>query len=348
MGRDGAPSTLPVICVGNFVAGGAGKTPFAIEIARRLSAMGERPVFLTRGYGGSLEGPILVAATHMASEVGDEALLLAGQAPTIVARSRIAGASLAETTDATVIVMDDGFQNPSLAKDFSFVVIDAAVGIGNGLCLPAGPLRAPLRAQWRVAKALVVMRAVGPSSHRSDEPEAAAGRAGQERGRSSLDDAALSGSALAVMAEAERRGLPVYSAVLRPEAADADALRGRKIVAFAGIGRPSKFFATLKSIGADLILERSFPDHYDFRASDLASLAEKARAAGALLVTTEKDMARLRGLGRDLGRDAALSGVQLHMLRVKAKMGDPESLDSLLRGVVRETRCASPRGGPGG
>src|SRR4051812_1975988 len=144
LAQPGERVAIPVICAGNFVVGGAGKTPFAIELARRLVARGERPAFLTRGYGGSLAGPVAVTPAHAAAEVGDEALLLAAHAPTVVARSRIGGARHAERDGASVIVMDDGLQNPSLAKDLSFALVDAEAGIGNGLVLPAGPLRAPL------------------------------------------------------------------------------------------------------------------------------------------------------------------------------------------------------------
>jgi len=148
-------SRLPVICIGNFTAGGGGKTPTAIAVAELLKAAGERPCFLTRGYGGNSEGPLLVAEDQTAAEVGDETLLLKAHAPVVVAADRAAGAKLIEGTDATVIVMDDGFQNPGLAKDLSLIVADAATGIGNGLVMPAGPLRAPLEPQLDRADALL-------------------------------------------------------------------------------------------------------------------------------------------------------------------------------------------------
>lgn len=358
MGFRGERSRLPVLCVGNFVTGGAGKTPFAIELVRRLSAMGERPVFLTRGYGGALAGPILVAAGHRASEVGDEALLLARHAPTIVARARVAGARLAEATGATVIVMDDGFQNPSLAKDLSFIVVDATAGIGNGLCVPAGPLRAPLRAQWKLAQALVIIRAVEPSRHLTHpvltdadqflpgqkEEADPSGTSEAAASPPSADNLEMAESAWAVMAEANRRHLPLISAALRPEPLDAEALRGRKVVGFAGIGRPSKFFATLRSIGADLVAERGFPDHHNFSANDLSCLAEGARRADAVLVTTEKDMARIGDLAqKGLGGTAKLAEIPLYALRVELDVSDSEGLDSLLRGVMRARRPASHR-----
>ncbi|MEZ0214502.1 MAG: tetraacyldisaccharide 4'-kinase, partial [Xanthobacteraceae bacterium] len=158
LGRPGAEAVLPVLCVGNPTVGGSGKTPTALYLAERLAADGHRVAFLTRGYGGRLSGPLAVdPARHGADEVGDEALLLARAAPTFLARDRAAGARAAAATDASLIIMDDGFQNPSLAKSLSLLVIDAAVGVGNGLCLPAGPLRAPLGPQLARAGAVLLV-----------------------------------------------------------------------------------------------------------------------------------------------------------------------------------------------
>ncbi|HZJ12562.1 MAG TPA: tetraacyldisaccharide 4'-kinase, partial [Methyloceanibacter sp.] len=157
LARGGAyRSRLPVICIGNFTAGGGGKTPTAIAVASLLKAMGKSPAFLTRGYGGTAKGVVRVSGQD-AEAVGDEPLLLAAIAPTFVSADRVAGAKAIEETDADVIVMDDGFQNPSLAKDLSLIVVDAASGLGNGLLIPAGPLRAPLEAQFARADALLVI-----------------------------------------------------------------------------------------------------------------------------------------------------------------------------------------------
>jgi tetraacyldisaccharide 4'-kinase len=260
MGRMGERAGAPVVCVGNFTAGGAGKTPTALAVAKLLIEAGERPVFLTRGYGGCLAGPVRVdPERHGAQDVGDEPLLLARTAPTIVARERPAGARLAVESGAGVIVMDDGLQNPSLAKDLTLAVVDGQAGVGNGLCLPAGPLRAPLRAQWPRVDAVVVIGAGGE----------------------------------AVAREAAGRGKPVIRARLEPDPETATRLRGRRVLAFAGIGRPEKFFATLEVCGAQVIVRRPFPDHYPFSASDLAALVAAAEADSLEIVTTEKDFVRI-------------------------------------------------------
>ncbi len=285
---------VPVICVGNFVAGGAGKTPVAISIARRLIAAGHRPVFLTRGYGGSLREPVQVdLVRHDASHTGDEPQLLAAVAPTVVARRRDAGARLAATL-GDVIVMDDGLQNPSVRKTLSISVVDGGVGLGNGRCIPAGPLRAPMDAQWALAQAVVI---VGPG----------------EPGRQAA-------------ATAAHRGLPVLHAALRP-AAGSERLKGSRVYAFAGIGRPEKFFDSLRTLGADVVRTRSFGDHRPYSAGIIARLLEEAAASGVTLVTTEKDMARIR--------PAVPHGVaaKIKVLDVAAAFEDPEAVERLILSV---------------
>jgi tetraacyldisaccharide 4'-kinase len=264
MRQPGATADVPVICVGNFTVGGAGKTPAALTLAHMLAAEGHKPFFLTRGYGGRLAGPVRVdPAAHKAGDVGDEPLLLARAFPTIVARDRRAGAQLAAGDGAGVVVMDDGLQNPSLAKDLSFAVVDGATGSGNGLCLPAGPLRAPLAAQWPKVDAVIV---VGD------------------------------GAPLAVINEAEVRSKPVLRARLEPEATHAAPLRGRRVLAFAGIGRPDKFFATLRECGATVVAERRFSDHHPYRADEIRAILAEAQANGLDVVTTEKDLVRIASL----------------------------------------------------
>jgi len=264
MARSGMSAGVPVICIGNPTVGGAGKTPLALAIARMLAGAGETPVLLSRGYGGRLAGPIRVdPPRHRSLDVGDEPLLLARAAPTIVARDRVKGAAAAVAEGASIIVMDDGFQNPTLRKDFSVLVIDAQRGLGNGKVLPAGPLRAPLKAQLDRAHALVL---VGQSPA---EPAAAG--------------------------EARNRGVPVLRARLEPDAGVAAELARHRVLAFAGIGDPEKFFLTLGKAGVAVVATRSFADHHRYSAADARALCRHAERDGLLLVTTEKDLARLQG-----------------------------------------------------
>ena len=262
LGRGGRRAAAPVVCVGNLTVGGAGKTPTALALARMLAAAGERPMFLTRGYGSALAGPLLVdPARHRAREVGDEPLLLARTAPTIVARDRVKGAGIAG--DASVIVMDDGFHNPSLVKDFSVLVVDGRRGTGNGRVIPAGPLRAPLEAQLARAHALIV---VGGLRRAADIAE-----------------------------RARAANIPVLQARLRPDVDVIAWLRGRQVLAFAGIADPKKFFATLAEAGVVLAAARSFPDHHRYTRAEAVALCDDAQRAGLVLMTTEKDLARLSG-----------------------------------------------------
>ncbi len=253
-------SRLPVICIGNFTSGGGGKTPTAIAVAALLAELGGRPAFLTRGYGGASGGPVLVARGQSAEEVGDEPLLLAEIAPTMVAADRLAGAKAIEASDATAIVMDDGFQNPSLAKDLSLVVVDAEAGIGNGLIMPAGPLRAPLESQIARANALIV---IGDG-----------------------------GKAAPLIAAFQAQCKPVLKARMIPRQ-DKRWLGVLPVIGFAGIARPEKFFATLRNNGARLIDARSYPDHYRYSERQARSLLREAKDYNAMLVTTEKDWVRL-------------------------------------------------------
>ena len=262
--RPGQRARVPVICIGNPTLGGSGKTPAAIAVARMLQAQGARPAFLTRGYGGQLAGPVVVAPTHTAAEVGDEPLLLARVAPTIVARDRVAGAQAAAAAGADIVVMDDGFQNPALTKDLSLLVIDGRRGIGNGKVFPAGPLRAPLAAQLARAQALLVVGDAGPSTHD-------------------------------VIVTAEARTLPALTGRLVPDPATVAALAGRHAFAFAGIGDPDKFFATLRGAGIAVTATRGFADHHVFTAAEAAALIARADADQLALVTTEKDLARMAG-----------------------------------------------------
>jgi tetraacyldisaccharide 4'-kinase len=253
-------SRLPVICIGNFTAGGGGKTPTAIAVATLLKAIGRKPAFLTRGYGGAAKGLVQVSEGQSVAEVGDEPLLLAAVAPTFVSADRVAGAKAIESSDADVIVMDDGFQNPSLAKDLALIVVDAASGLGNGRVIPAGPLRAPLDVQIARADALAVI------------------------GEGKKADA--------LIAAFEAAGKPVLGAKIAPNC-DPRWLGVLPVIGFAGIARPAKFFGTLKSNGARLIASHAYRDHHCFTQKEAKRLLEQAGDKGAMLVTTEKDWARL-------------------------------------------------------
>ncbi len=263
---------LPVICVGNLVAGGAGKTPVALSLLEILRERGLKPAALTRGYGGAAAGPLRVApGEHDAAAVGDEALLLAAAAPTWVARDRVAGAKAAAADGANVIVMDDGFQNPSLKKDLSLLVIDAAYGLGNGRVMPAGPLRETPASGFARADAVVVV-----GEHYIGETE-----------------------------KNLSKDLPILRARLQPRDST---LAGQRVFAFAGIGRPEKFFDSLRGLGAELAGTESFPDHQPYTAATLARLRGAAQAAGARLVTTAKDAARLGTAAGDIAvLDVALA-----------------------------------------
>ncbi len=226
-------------------------------------AAGRRPFFLTRGYGGKLAGPVRVDRQR-ADLVGDEPLLLARIAPTIVARDRPAGAAAAADAGADVIVMDDGLQNPSLTKDFAIAVVDGRRGIGNGRVFPAGPLRAPFASQLDCVDAVIVIGEASPAA-----------------------DAAMKAAAA--------RGLPVLRAELRPDRAAAAALAGRPVLAFAGIADPDKFFATLESCGIPAAVRARFPDHHRYTSAELAAILARAEREQLTPVTTEKDMVRMSG-----------------------------------------------------
>lgn len=263
--KRGARLGAPVICIGNFVVGGAGKTPTALAVAQWLKKAGETPYFLSRGYGGSLSaegGAHLVdQRRHGADEAGDEPLLLARVAQTVVARDRPTGAMLALADGASLIVMDDGLQNPSLRRDFTLAVIDGGAGFGNGQLLPAGPLRAPIDLQLKKSSAALVIG--------EGEPGRAAG------------------------ALFEAVGKPVFHGRLAPDAHAALRLLGARVVAFAGIGRPEKFFASLEQCGARLVGRHGFPDHHAYRRDEILALQRQAAALDAVLVTTEKDMVKI-------------------------------------------------------
>jgi tetraacyldisaccharide 4'-kinase len=262
--REGVDAGIPVLCVGNYHVGGAGKTPMVLALAKLLRDLDETPVVLSRGYGGRLQGPVTVDPDrHGAADVGDEPLMLARTIPVVVARDRLDGVALARSQSATVIVMDDGFQNPAVAKDASLIVIDAQRGLGNGCVFPAGPLRAPLLPQIARTDALIV-----------------------------VGDGAGAGE---VAAAVTARGKPVLSANLKANDASIASLAGKRVAAFAGIGDPNRFFRTLRASGIEVVLEQAFADHHAFSQSEMETLIAQATREALTLVTTEKDLARLRG-----------------------------------------------------
>jgi tetraacyldisaccharide 4'-kinase len=255
--RPGWVAGVPVLCCGNAGVGGAGKTTLALDLGRRLRARGHRVAFLTRGFGGRPAHALRVGPGHSAADVGDEALLLAAEAPTYVGADRAASARAAVAEGADRLVMDDGLQNPTLAKTLSFLVIDGEAGFGNGRLLPAGPLREPVAAAMARCAAAVL---VGPD------------RTG----------------ALAALPA----GSPVLRARLVSRFAPA-LVDGRKVLAFAGIARPEKFFASLVEAGADIAARHAFPDHHVFRDAEINRLLAEAERLDAVPVTTPKDAVRL-------------------------------------------------------
>lgn len=282
---------VPVICIGNLVAGGAGKTPVAISLVRMLAERGLVPHVITRGYGGTVSGPLLVdASSHSADQVGDEALLLAAAAPTWVARDRVQGARAAIAAGATVLVLDDGFQNPGLAKDISLVVVDASFGYGNGRVLPAGPLREPPASGLARAAAVVVVRTGGTG------------------------------------ATPPVGKVPTLTAQLAPTSASRSALHGAAVVAFAGIGRPQKFFESLAAVPATICAAHVFADHHRYTKAELAGLEREATANKAILVTTAKDWIRL---------PPALRG-NVSVLHVDLEFDDPAALMAVLAPALRK------------
>lgn len=299
MAQPGLRVAVPVVCIGNFVAGGAGKTPAAVAIAGLLLELGERPAFLSRGYGGA-GGDKAIAVDpniHRADEVGDEPLLLARAAPCFVARDRRLSARAAISAGASVLVLDDGLQNPALAKDFSFALVDGGAGVGNGLCLPAGPLRADLRRQLPHVSAVIFVDGVSDASVAAYE---------------------------AVQAK------PILNARFEPDPAVAATLRNQNVLAFAGIGRPQKFFATLEALGARVAVARAFGDHQSYSETALDALFAEAGSRGLTLVTTEKDFVRL----------PAARAAKVTALPVSLRFDDERQVRALLAQALAHRREA--------
>jgi len=281
---------VPVVCIGNVVAGGAGKTPVALSVMERLLRSGGSPAFLSRGYGGDASEPVQVdRERHSARDVGDEPLLLARLAKTWVGRDRVQTARAALRSGADALVMDDGLQNPALEKDVSILVIDGQYGFGNGQVIPAGPLREPVEEVFKRVQAIAVIGTMADSLR-----------------------ASLPG------------GLPVLKARFVPETLDDD-ISGKRVVAFAGIGRPEKFFETLAGMGCELVQTKPFPDHHYFTVDEVMRLIDTAAAAAdGIVVTTEKDIVRVPDQAREMVRS----------LKVALEWDDPGALDDVLSPII--------------
>lgn len=290
------PMDRPVICIGNLVAGGAGKTPVVMALVALLQESGMNPHILSRGYGGAEEGPLQVSpARDTAHDVGDEPLLLVDAAPTWVARNRALGVQAAIDTGATVIVMDDGFQNPSFYKDVALLVIDGHAGLGNGQVMPAGPLRENFDSAMARADGVII---VGDDRH-----------------------------GVATRIVAAKNNVPVFAAKLLP-ASDAPSVAGQAVYAFAGIGRPEKFRATLEAAGATVEGWAEFPDHYPYAEEDLAELLASATARGVPVYTTAKDHVRLPPALR----------ARVTPFAVSLQLAAPQELVAHITGLIAQRR----------
>lgn len=285
---------VPVICVGNFVAGGAGKTPTVEMIAKYLTAQRMKPGILSRGHGGAITSATIVKSDHHnAHDVGDEALLHAAHTLTVVSVDRPKGADLLLEQGCDFIIMDDGFQNPSLHKDYNLVVIDSKRGLGNGFPIPAGPLRLPLKRQLLHADAVFII----------GEYEAG----------------------YAIVRPVARSGKPIFTANVKAD--DPASVAGHDIFAFAGIADPTKFFDTLEGINSNLKDRQGFGDHHFYTEEECTDLVSRARDQKLTLVTTTKDHARLSGMGKAQSKLAKLA----IPLSIKLVPDDPAMLARIVR-----------------
>ncbi len=290
---------VPVLCIGNFVAGGGGKTPTALAMAKQVTEMGYNPGFLSRGYGGRISGPAQVELDkHNAHDVGDEPLLLARAAPTVISSDRLTGARKLVEIGVDFIIMDDGFQNPRLLKDYNLVVVDAKRGAGNGFAMPAGPLRVNLKDQLRLADGVLII--------------------GQQDG------------AVSVVRQAAKSGCPVYQADMKM--LDKAKWKGKWVLAYAGIADPSKFFDGLRSVGADLAQIKSFGDHHFFTRDDVTELLDRAKLMKAQLVTTTKDFVRLMGMGEAAERLAKASEI----VKIEVVFENPQTAELVINKTLAE------------
>lgn len=295
------PLSVPVICVGNFTVGGAGKTPTAIAIARAAKARGLIPGFLSRGYGGSLDVTTVVDPHHHRSTaVGDEPLLLAREALTVISRRRVAGAEKLVAEGADLIIMDDGFQSARLQVDYALIVIDSMRGIGNGWVVPSGPVRAPIPVQMRHVDAILKV------------------------GKGDAADQ--------FVRQASRSGKPVLVANVMPQSGGD--LSGRSVLAYAGIADPRKFYRTLEELGAVIADRQDFPDHHHLADDEISDLLARSEKQGLQLVTTAKDKVRLAG---GHGRAAELQG-KSKVVDVDMVFDDPKAPDLIIDRAIEACR----------
>lgn len=292
-------ASLPVICIGNLVIGGAGKTPTTISISYLLQTKGYRCGFLLRGYGGSNEGATRVTSQHSVHEVGDEALLYAEIGPTVVSADRGAGASLLSATDIDIILMDDGFQNPALHKACSLIVVDGLSGWGNGLCFPAGPLRASLNAQLPFANAVIAL--------------------GQGEYSESLE-----------MLNDQHEFQLLQAEINVPPSQPTANTNG--YLAYSGIGRPQKFFTSLEQNGFGLKGQMSFPDHHVFSETDAKKILQKAQDLDAVPITTQKDHVRLASAAPK--SSCAELFETSEVLKITVEFSEPGKLVELLEAAI--------------
>lgn len=280
---------IPVICVGNVTVGGTGKTPICLALAKEF----ENPFFLTRGYGGKLSGVLVDPANHTPKDVGDEALLLSKVAPVVVDPNRVRGAELAIKNGAKTLIMDDGLQYPNLYKDLTFLVIDGVVGTGNNKAIPAGPLRESLKSALSRTDAVII----------------------------------VGGDQVGI-----RRKLPaskpILDGILRVKEDQAEDLFKKRVVAFAGIGRPDKFFTTLEKIGCEIVATFPYPDHYTYQDKEIEMMIQKAKDEGAVLVTTTKDVVRLEDKYRS----------DVYVLEVEFAFKDHDAMLKVVEDVLYKKR----------
>lgn len=271
----------PVICIGNLTAGGTGKTPVAVSMAKLLQSQGKNPFFVSRGYGGTLKDILVDNKKHTAFEVGDEPLLLSRQAPVVINSNRYLAAQKALKSGAEIIIMDDGFQNPGLYKDLSFLVFDGGFGYGNGLAVPAGPLRENLHSGLKRANAIII---IGEDEHNLAN---------------------------------EFMELPVFKGKIVPVNPQ---VNNREVIAFAGIGRPEKFYKSLNELGFNLVETLNFPDHHVYTKAELQKIITKAQKQGAVIFTTSKDFVKIPPQMHKF----------FHVLEIEIKWEDEEKLTTFI------------------